>query len=348
MTATTPIATARAGRPVVWLFAVGAVAATLSLIFGPADIDRTQVAGICAATWSLAAILCFLPRRLPGWAVHLFLALGTLLVEWVTLASGAASSPYSVLYFWVATCAFCFLRRVEAAAQAILIAIAYAAGLALSPGGHDDVLRWALFTLALGVGGAFIATLRMKHDRLMAHLRTISRADTVSGLLDRRGFAEAIANELERVRRSGSRFGLLVSSIDGYDAIPAAKRKAALAAVGKTIADATRDIDPAARLDGDEFAILATYTDERGADVLAGRVCAAFREAQGVEATMSIGVVSHPRHGASAEVLLNAAREARDDAAGLGGDRSLVAVSSADSIAARLLGADVQVVPLAR
>src|SRR5204862_2423844 len=104
-------------RPIVWLFGVGATAATLSLVIGPASIDRTQVAGICGATWGLAAILCFVPRRLPRWAVHLLLAAGALLVEWITLASGDMTSPYPILYFWVATCAFCFLRRIEAAAQ---------------------------------------------------------------------------------------------------------------------------------------------------------------------------------------------------------------------------------------
>jgi hypothetical protein len=61
---------------------------------------------------------------------------------------------------------------------------------------------------------------------------------------------------------------------------------------------------------------------------------------------MSFGVVSYPRHGGTAGILLNAAGEACAEAVGRGGDRSLVAVSVADSIAARLGDADVQVVPL--
>jgi diguanylate cyclase (GGDEF)-like protein len=312
MTTHTPIGTTRHGRLLVWLFALG------------------------------------VPRHLPRWAVHLLLATGTLLVEWITLATGNATSPYPLLYFWVATCAFCFLSRVEATAQALLIVGAFAAGLVLhgSRAGADGALRWAVFALALAVGGAFIATLRAKHDRLMAELRTISRADPITGLLDRRGFDEAIANELERVRRSGSRFGLMVARIDGYEALPAGEREAVLAAVGAAIATEKRDIDAGARLEDDEFAILATYTDERGADVLADRVCATVREATGGRTTLSVGVVSHPRHGATTDVLLSAARVARAEALALGGDRSLVAVSAADAIAARVLGADVQVVPL--
>src|SRR5919202_122240 len=92
---------ARARRPIAWLFLVGALAAALSLFLGPASADQTQIAAICGATWGLALILCFVPRRLPRWAVHVLLACGTLLVEWITLASGNADSPYPVLYFWV-------------------------------------------------------------------------------------------------------------------------------------------------------------------------------------------------------------------------------------------------------
>jgi GGDEF domain-containing protein len=334
-------------RPILWLFTVGASAATLSLVVGPASIDRTQVAGICAAAWGLAVILCFAPQRLPRWAIHILLACGTLLVEAVTLATGDSSSPYPVLYFLVATCAFCFLSKMEAAAQGLLIAVAYAAGLAISPVSRSsDPLRWAAFALALLVGGGFIGTLRIKHDRLIEELRSVSRADPVSGLLDGRGLYEAMANEIERVRRSGSRFGLILGTIDNWEAIPRSERRAALAAAGAAITSAKREIDTGARIEECEFAVLATYTDERGADMLAERVCSIFRETAPASATMSLGVVSHPRHGATAEILVSTARDARDMAVGLGGDRSLVAYSSADSIAARVRDADVNIVPL--
>jgi diguanylate cyclase (GGDEF)-like protein len=337
---------ASSARPVLWLFLVGGLAATASLFLGPASMDRTQVAGICAAAWGLAVILCFAPGRLPRWMIHVFLACGTVLVEWVTLATGDPSSLYPIMYFLVATCAFCFLSKAEAAAQGMFIAIAYAVGLALSPAvAGSNGLRAGAFALALVVGGTFIGTLRTKQDRLMAELRSVSRADPVSGLQDRRGFDEAIANELERVRRSGSRFGLIVGTIDDYESVPRADRRAVLAAAGAAIVSAKREIDAGARIDDCEFAVLATYTDERGADMLAERICSLLSASPGVRATMSIGVVSHPRHGATADILLSAARAARAEAADLGGDRSLVALSSADSIAARL-NAEVNVVPL--
>ena len=105
-----------------------------------------------------------------------------------------------------------------------------------------------------------------------------------------------------------------MTAVDGYAQLPAAERESVLVAVGRSAAGAKRDVDSAAHLDGDELAIIATYTDERGAGVLAERVCAEVREQGGV--TVSAGVVSYPRHGATTEQLLRAAylAAARSDA----------------------------------
>jgi diguanylate cyclase (GGDEF)-like protein len=291
--------------------------------------------------------LVFAEERLPRWAVHCLLACGTLLVEWIVLAGGDPDSPYPVLYLWVATFAFCFLPRTEAAAHGVLVAVAYAVGLALVPGGRgSDFIRWILFSLVVAVGGGFIGTLRSRHDRLMENLRTVSRTDELTGLFDRRGFEDALASEIARTRGSGSRFAVIVATVDSFDTIPEAKRNAILVATGRAIADAKRGIDTAARLGGCEFGVVATYTDERGADVLAERIRGYTFDATGGGATVSLGVVSHPRHGGTADMLMIAARSARADAAGLGGDRTLVALSSADEIDARMGDVDVQVLPL--
>jgi diguanylate cyclase (GGDEF)-like protein len=281
----------------------------------------------------------------PHRAINLALAVATLLVEFATLASDDATGPYPILYFVVATSAFCFLSRVEAAVQCGLIAVAYTAGVFLTPAAdRPEAIRWIAFALTLAVGGVLIAALRTRHDRLVMQLREVTRADPLTGLLDERGLDEALANELERARQSDSRFGVLVAAIDGLEELPEPQRRAALVDVTGSIKATKREIDSAARL-GDEIVILATYTDERGADRLAERICTALRELTPPR-TMSVGVASHPRHGVGPDVLLCAARGARQEAAGLGGDRSLVAASAADGIAARLLSPDVQVVPV--
>jgi diguanylate cyclase (GGDEF)-like protein len=287
------------------------------------------------------------PPRLPRRAVHCALACGTLLLAAVPLTTGDPSAPFAVLYLCIATFAFCFLPRIEAAVHGALVTIAYGAGLLLVPGAHgSSPARFAIFALALAVGGGFIGTLRARHDRLMDKLRTVSRADELTGLLDRRGFDESLASELDRARRSGGRFALIVATVDAFEAIPQPHRSRVLVTTARAIVDAKRTIDTAARLDECEFAVVATYTDERGADVLAERIRGYAADSTNGETALSMGVVSYPRHGATIEILMVAARSARDDAVRLGGDRSLVAVSSADDIAARMHSADVRILPL--
>jgi diguanylate cyclase (GGDEF)-like protein len=235
--------------------------------------------------------------------------------------------------------------RTEAAVQATLVILAYAAGLGLSTSSGDtEFLNWVVFAVALLIGAVLVGTLRARHGRLIAELQSVTRADPLTGLLDHRGFDEAMANELERARRSGHRFGLVVGAIDGFDQVPPRERKPLLAKVGASIGRTKRDIDSAARLEDDEFALVATYTDERGAAVLAERARANLAEDLEGSVTMSLGVVSHPRHGTTAETLIRAAREARAEAVRLGGDRNLVAISTANSIESRVEGADVSIV----
>jgi diguanylate cyclase (GGDEF)-like protein len=283
----------------------------------------------------------------PRWAVHVILAFCTLLIGGLTLTTGDATSAYPVLYFLVATSAFCFLTKVEATAQAGLVTVVYALGLAHAPPAHGSGgLRVGVFVLALVVEGVFIGALRVKQERLMGQLRDISEADPVTGLLDQRGFDKAMMNEFERARRSGSRFSLVVTAVDGFSEIPEPKRQEVLIAVAAAIKESKREIDAAARLVDDELVVLANYTDTRGADELAGRICAIVRETLSGVATLSIGVASQPRHGTSPEILMSSARDARAEAISLGGDRSLVAASAAGEDAGGLRDVDVQVVPV--
>jgi hypothetical protein len=54
--------------------------------------------------------------------------------------------------------------------------------------------------------------------------------------------------------------------------------------------------------------------------------------------TLSFGVASYPKHGASADALLHALRQALDEARSLGGDRAVTYFSAENSIEERLRG----------
>src|SRR3954467_11048296 len=144
------------------MFAVGSLLLLVSLVtLDPPDPSRTTTAAAGGCVMTL--LLAFGGRRIPGWSLQLFLACGTVLIEWVIYGTGENASTYTVFYFWIAIYAFQFLTTLQAAGQVVFVFLSY--GIILgwfadptSPGG----LRWALTTTALVVAGA---TSRGAQDR---------------------------------------------------------------------------------------------------------------------------------------------------------------------------------------
>ena len=98
-----------------------------------------------------------------------------------------------------------------------------------------------------------------------------SLIDPITGLYNRRGFEAAVAAECERTRRGLSVGGVfMMIDLDNYtqitDTYGAECGEAALKLVASTLLNATRDMDRASRLAGDEFIIV--LPDTMRSDVL--------------------------------------------------------------------------------
>ncbi len=109
-------------------------------------------------------------------------------------------------------------------------------------------------------------------------LRMLSITDPTTGLLNRRGFVDALRRALDRAQRYGETGALLIIDLDGFKAINDTYGHAAgdcvLATVARILCFNVRASDEAARLGGDEFAILMTRT---GATEAAKRAAALDR-----------------------------------------------------------------------
>jgi diguanylate cyclase (GGDEF)-like protein/putative nucleotidyltransferase with HDIG domain len=207
--------------------------------------------------------------------------------------------------------------------------------------GIDEVLTLYLpSACALALAGLAV----LQHGRIRA-LRTrianAARSDPATGLLNRRAFDELVALELERSRRTGRPLSILLGDLDGLAALNSgagqAAGDAALELVARNFGKWKRRIDRAARVGGDEFALLLPETDERGAYILAERLRrATHRSFAGgpVPMTVSFGVASHPNHGADTTTLMRSAERAMLAAKELGRDRAVI--YSAEAV--RLLG----------
>jgi putative nucleotidyltransferase with HDIG domain len=110
--------------------------------------------------------------------------------------------------------------------------------------------------------------------------------------------------------------------------------------VADAIRNAKRGFDSAARVGGEEFAVLAPDCDEHGAYMLAERIRAAVQEALSERddeppLTISFGISTFPLHGQSAEGLLMTADQALYAAKRLGRNRSVISSAEVPGILAR-------------
>jgi diguanylate cyclase (GGDEF)-like protein/putative nucleotidyltransferase with HDIG domain len=332
------------GRSLMYLFAAGGAITVFPLAFSDpaAGIEESRLWTTFACSWGIAVVLRFGYRRLPVWCYQVFLACATLLIEWAMYASSDSTSAYAMLFFPVAIYAFYFLSLWRAVLQMLFIAFAYTAVLLfIDDVASTPVIHWAITTGTLVVSGALIGAQKSHVDRLIARLSDAARTDTLTGLLNRRGFEETFAIELERARRSGQSLTLIVGDLDSFKEINDRYGHQAgdrvIERLAQIIQTAKRRIDTAARIGGEEIAVLAPGSDVHAAYILAERLRREVRDTfanEPFDLTISLGLANFPQHGSGAEDLIRAADQALYAAKELGRDRSVV---YSDEMSQRLL-----------
>ena len=142
----------------------------------------------------------------------------------------------------------------------------------------------------------------------------LSTVDSLTGLFNRSFFFAAMDREIARSARSGRGFCLLMMDLDELktinDRLGHFYGDRVLRAVGEVISRGVRQIDTAARYGGDEFVVLLPETDPTGGFVLAEKirigVNAMTVDLPGADnrPSLSIGVVSYPVDGRTADELI--------------------------------------------
>jgi diguanylate cyclase (GGDEF)-like protein len=157
-----------------------------------------------------------------------------------------------------------------------------------------------------------LTQLRQQIDRL----RDDADIDHLTGLANRRRFRIALTREVERWRRYGAPCALLLLDIDYMKAINDTYGHpfgdVVIRQIANTISQVSRDTDTAARLGGEEFALLLAGIDSAKAELAARRLRSILSEQliEGVgSVTVSIGLAGCPAH-ANSERKLYAASDA--------------------------------------
>ena len=129
-------------------------------------------------------------------------------------------------------------------------------------------------------GVAVDVTREMEKEKALSEanfqLERLATTDVLTGLSNRRVFEDRIAIEFESALRSQRAFSLIVMDIDNFkrrnDTYGHAAGDSALRHLGRVLLETIRQGDVAARIGGEEFAILLPDTDTSGAALLAERI----------------------------------------------------------------------------
>lgn len=154
--------------------------------------------------------------------------------------------------------------------------------------------------------------------------RALSRVDGLTGLLNARGFWEAVERESARSTRVPGRppVSLAVADVDDFksvnDQLGHHAGDEALRAVARALSGATRrGWDAIGRIGGDEFAVLMPETGSREAAEVGERLLTRVREASLGRLTVSVGLVTGPA-AAKADDLMRLADKAAYEAKAAG------------------------------
>jgi diguanylate cyclase (GGDEF)-like protein len=220
-------------------------------------------------------VLMAVGPRLPRAALAV---LGPLWVALIAYALSTSPGPgdgavlYALPVFWTT---FFFSRR---GAVVILscVAVGHALTLFALPTADAYPGRWLDVMVSVTGVALVVLVLERRNEVLLARLADEARTDPLTGLLNRRGFDEHAERELGHAARERQSIALAIFDIDHFKAINDrwghVVGDRVLIQMARVLEAEARRIDVAARLGGEEFAVLMPGCDQAGAEAFAERV----------------------------------------------------------------------------
>ena len=248
---------------------------------------------------------------------------GTLALAFVAclvVLTGGFESPFTFGFPLIVGAGALLVTPRVALALAILATAAYlGAGFAVD----QSPATGSLIQMGVNLTGVYLlayvgASVGREQRRARDAAIRLSTIDSLTGLYNRTYFFTALEREIARGDRSGRAFCLVMLDLDDLKAVNDRFGHISGDQVLRTVADIVRSgvrkIDVAARYGGDEFVALLPETDPTGGWVLAEKVRLMVAE-QGMHGVdpgpkVSVGVVSYPADGRSADALLVSADRA--------------------------------------
>lgn len=179
-----------------------------------------------------------------------------------------------------------------------LLGVAYVSTGELSPQ-EESVVRSILSVMVMVVGSSKLLS------RTLTELEYYAMHDPLTGLYNRRHFNNILEYEIGRSERHNHEFSLLMLDLDDFkdinDSYGHPTGDEALCGVAEILREHIRKGDLAARIGGDEFAVILMETGRHGATTVAANLGRALRErvftapdGKHFHLTVSIGIATYP------------------------------------------------------
>ena len=287
--------------------AVGAVAGIAYAAATGHGPNRAAIIALFALTaaWGAAPLLLGAERMVRGrFRESLFF---TWSAVWIALAGtivvldGGPKSPLSLLFFVPVVFAGLSypLRSVVAVGAIDVLTLV---GIGIATGASQPAL--AFYATCLAIVALLCAWEALDHERQRDALARVSRADSLTGCLNRRGLEERLEAELDGARRNGREVGVVMLDLDDFKQVNDARGHEAGDELLRWTVDRAgemlRPMDALGRLGGDEFAVVVPGAGP----VEAAEVAQRLRDAASGRVSLSTGIASFPLDGTDRESLL--------------------------------------------
>lgn len=287
------------------------------------------IAPVLGAVFMTLALVLLGPR-LPRRALAPIGALGVIMIAYALSATPGAGDG-AVLYMWPVLWTTFFFGRRGAISIVACVGVAHAVTLLLLPAASSYPGRWVDVMVSVSVVAVVVLTLVHRNDMLLTQLADEARTDTLTGLLNRRGFEERALLELAHTRRDERSIAVVTFDVDFFKRINDEwgheTGDQVLVRIGELLNDQTRDIDVSARFGGEEFVVLLPNCTSSDARAFTERMRQALAcdDSSGLPAVrVSAGVFAEVAPN-DIETMLRGADSALYDAKRAGRDRIVIA-----------------------
>ena len=177
-----------------------------------------------------------------------------------------------------------------------------------APFAFAEILQFSSYAVLLG--GALLDNVH-----LFENVRLLAASDPLTGLANYRRLVDAVEGEIQRSRRTGRTFSLLLFDLNGLkkvnDNYGHLVGSTALCRVASVLRSGSRTIDTAARYGGDEFALILAETGMTAAQEVARRICdRVARDGELPPISVGVGIAAYAQDGETFESLVSAADQA--------------------------------------